>query len=110
MLAGLGEAGAPVKFELATTCLPSGRKVPLWTEEVRSRQPVRWVQEPGLVLGATGGRGSSVMTMGSGCGAMSFRWLRAGLALDAMAQAIGPSKVVWSRISVVIRLDYLQSC
>jgi len=68
------------------------------------------VQEPDLVLGATGGRGSSVMVMGSGCGgAMSFGWLRAGLALDAMAQAIGPSKAVWGRISVVIRLYQFQS-
>ncbi|KAJ5821645.1 uncharacterized protein N7525_010929 [Penicillium rubens] len=73
ILAGSGAAGAPVKFTVAMTWFPSGRKLPPARCESMAMQPVRrglisGVQAPSSSVGATGGSGSSTTSIGSGAG------------------------------------------
>lgn len=69
-----GAAGAPTNSTLATTCFQSGWKSPAWkSPTATAMQPVRRglispVQAPSAVVGATGGRGSSTTSIGSGMG------------------------------------------
>lgn len=86
MLAGSGANGAPVKLIEAVTCFPSGKKFPDCRSDFCDIQPVRLglisiEHDPMSLLGATGGNGSSMTSIGSGIGGGGNPSARSVLAL-----------------------------